>query len=385
MTGGWWPTPDQQLLLRAATHVDREAVARACSQWWAGIDFDRLDGASYRLVPQLHVNLRRHGLEAPDDRIRGVHRQSWYRNQLQYRMLEDVLATLTDAGVDSMVLKGAALALCYYDDIGARPMSDIDLVVPAAEARAVVALLAAHGWRPERPIDEAVLRFTHSVPLLHPDGWELDLHWFGAAGGGHMADATTWAAAERVSIGHASTRALASADELLLAFVHGLGWNVVASVRWLCDAAIVIRASAVDWERLLDQAALRRQVVPLKVGLAAVRDVMDVDVPDRVLRRTRELPVAWWEHLEHEARRRPWDVAWGTVVNHVIGYLRSRRGAGAVQALRGTPQYITWRLGLERLRDLPLALRAYVQRLQARRDDVERASVEHRGPPLQGW
>ena len=74
------------------------------------------------------------------------------RNDIYSRVLREVLDAFNAAGIDAVVLKGAALAHVLYPAVGLRPMSDIDLLVDPQLTRRAQALLAELGFfAPARP------------------------------------------------------------------------------------------------------------------------------------------------------------------------------------------------------------------------------------------
>jgi hypothetical protein len=125
-SGGFRPTARQELLLRAALLPTAEAGA-AWSEWAAGPAMDNLDEGSYRLLPLVYRNLKaqriQHRLMGT---LKGLYRRAWCENQLLFHRTVGVLESLRKAGIPTLLLKGAALALEYYKDLGARPMSDLD-------------------------------------------------------------------------------------------------------------------------------------------------------------------------------------------------------------------------------------------------------------------
>src|SRR5690606_29954018 len=61
--------------------------------------------------------------------------------------LAEALEVLREGGVRSMLLKGAALAVTAYEGgFPDRPMEDVDVLVPDAEASAAYELLRNAGW-----------------------------------------------------------------------------------------------------------------------------------------------------------------------------------------------------------------------------------------------
>ena len=68
------------------------------------------------------------------------------------RIVAEIVEGLTGAGIPLLVLKGAALAQLVYEDPARRPMRDVDLLVPRAEARRASGILRGLGLtRTERP------------------------------------------------------------------------------------------------------------------------------------------------------------------------------------------------------------------------------------------
>lgn len=60
--------------------------------------------------------------------------------------LREILAAFSAAGVPLLPLKGSVLAALYYEDAAARPMADIDVLLPPEHQEAGEALLAGLGY-----------------------------------------------------------------------------------------------------------------------------------------------------------------------------------------------------------------------------------------------
>lgn len=109
-------------------------------------------------------------------------------NRLRAARMETAAAACVDAlarqGVDVVVLKGAHTAHAYFPDPGARPASDIDLLVRAGHAGAAETALRAVGLvEAGRGARESSWRPAHgsasprSLTLAHADDpWSVDLH-----------------------------------------------------------------------------------------------------------------------------------------------------------------------------------------------------------------
>jgi hypothetical protein len=65
-----------------------------------------------------------------------------------------VLAAFQTAGIDALILKGAALAYLVYPEPGLRSMRDVDVLVSKSQARQAQALLAELGFNAPPPGDD---------------------------------------------------------------------------------------------------------------------------------------------------------------------------------------------------------------------------------------
>jgi hypothetical protein len=100
--------------------------------------------------------------------------------KLLERRLYQSLRLLSDAGIEVILLKGAAIALTVYRRFEERPMADLDLLVDPARAQEAHELLQQNGWRLNtvgHPAD-AWDTHHHLPPLLDTggSGLRLELH-----------------------------------------------------------------------------------------------------------------------------------------------------------------------------------------------------------------
>jgi hypothetical protein len=282
--------PVHERILQVALLRDGEAGAR----WRAlrrDIDLDDLwDGKALDVLPLVYRALIDEGADDPDlPRLRGVHRRTWFANQLRFRALAEALRLLSAAEVDTLVLKGSAWALTAYSDIGLRPMHDCDIVVrPGAVERALEAL-SAGGWtaRGQLPANHAVRH--QEIDVVDPDAWVIDLHWHVARwlvpwGEEWNGDEPYWARSVPLDVSGVATRALEPTDALLHAVVHGArgGWR--EAPQWVPDAVFIMeRADSIEWDRLVDTAVSRNLALPVRTGLQYLRTRFEVAVPSTVV------------------------------------------------------------------------------------------------------
>ncbi len=176
---------------------------------------ETLDPESYRLLPLLHSNLRRLGVDEPAlVRYGSVYKKTWYRNQLSFQTLATVLRVLHEAGIETLVLKGVALALRYYPHIGLRPMNDFDVLVPTDKMAAALDALRAKGWTPVplpngRRFSPTAASLYHSWGFRNGARGELDLHWHACADSCQRdADQAFWSASLPFTVKAEATRTL---------------------------------------------------------------------------------------------------------------------------------------------------------------------------------
>ena len=283
---GCWPTPNQELLLRAALS-QRELALESWNEWRRKVNIDVIDYGSHRLIPQLYRNLQRHGVNDPlMERLKGVYRYYLYKNEILMHRIGSLLTAFEDAGIRTMVLKGAALIQLYYRESGLRPMLDADVLVHAHQAEQAMEVLTGLQWKPRYPRPQTRIPIFHSTPFVDEGGRQVDLHWhlfwecFNAKD-----DDGYWQNAIPIKIGGVQTLALSPTNQLLHTCWHGARWNEVPPIRWVADAMAILAASAeeINWPGLLEKAQRHRIVSPVKDSLEYLKKKFDAPVPDSVL------------------------------------------------------------------------------------------------------
>ena len=300
------PTDDQELLLEAA--IGSPDVARAAwSEWQEQNELDDVDFGAQRLLPLVYRHLVELGVDDPDlGRLKGLYRRSWYRNQIVFRWAGEMLETLRAAGLETMLLKGAALSTLYYRDPGVRPMDDVDILVRSEQAEAALDVLEEAGWAPVTQVPrEVFLTVRHAEQLSRPDGAGVDLHWNVLWQPGR--DDDFWESAVEMTIGGEPTRALCPSDQLLHACVHGAAWNPLPPIRWVADALTVLDGASdvIDWERLVAQARARRATVALSGELAYLSERFGAAVPASVVEELSLTRARLHERIGHRAAQSP--------------------------------------------------------------------------------
>jgi hypothetical protein len=373
------PTASQELLLRACLAPDDDALA-AWERWCARTDLDRIDEESFRHLPLAWYRLQD---AAPRDRTfeiaKGVYRRAWYRNQLLLRELGEVLDVLAGARVDAMLLKGSSLATRYYPNPATRPMVDLDVLVPHAEAERAIALLQRQGWRPVKHTPpQRLLRYAHAVSLVR-DQTNLDLHW-NALWPQRRADADRpfWESALQIEHHGRPVHVLAPTDELFHACMHGArqsqnaySWAPVPLIRWVTDAFMIERSCAVDWVRISALCERFHARLHLRDAFRYLREAFGFPVPEDLL--------AEWSRARSRADELHYELAltpraprffaalprfrfWKSyrMKTYIERHASGMHGASLARDLAGFPPYVIAfvkaDLDAERLRDIPAQL-----------------------------
>jgi hypothetical protein len=349
------PTPEQELLLRAAL-LQGEAAAAAWEEWRARVDINRVDAGSYRLLPLLYANLRSLGAarEPLLEKLKGIYRHTWYKNNLLLHRTAGLLRHFRETGLDVLVLKGAALLALYYEDLGLRPMADIDILVREERAGLTASLLQGQGWRSKRNF-ETQRRSRHSVLFLDDSGQQLDLHWYLLRECRYPdADREFWDNAVPVRIAGVESRTLGPADQLLHTCVHGYQWSDIPPIRWVADALTIIQGGEgnLDWRYLVEQVRTRGLVLPMRETLAYLRESLFAPVPETTLEALWREPTSAADRVIYAITTSPRPSP-GYALVLWRSYSRAIPGAGFLRRLIGFPGHIRDLWGFKHFWQLP--------------------------------
>lgn len=306
---GCWPTPAQELLLRAAL-LQGEQAFESWNEWRRKVNIDVIDYGSHRMVPQLYRNLQRHGIkDAQIDRLKGVYRYYLYKNEILMHRVGSLLAAFAEAGIDTMVLKGAALIQLYYRESGLRPMLDADVLVHASQAEQAMELMSELEWKAVRyKQPQRRIPIVHSTPFEDSGGRQVDLHWHLFWECFNAKDVENyWKHAIPIQIGGVQTLALSHTDQLLHTCWHGARWNEVPPIRWVADAMAILGSSAgeIDWAGLLEKTQRHRIVLPVKDSLEYLKKKFDAPVPETVLASLSSIRISEIERENYEVTLNP--------------------------------------------------------------------------------
>jgi hypothetical protein len=293
------PGPTQDLLLKAALQPDADRAAEAAAEWSAQADLDTLDFGSLLLLPQLANRAEPVIDDAElDAQIAKVARFSWLRTELLSRQVAPALGSFVDAGIEPVLIKGAALVHAHGAPARLRPMFDVDVLVSREEVFEASRLLVAAGFRSELDAaltrgDEHALSFEHSAAFRHENGAEIDLHW--SAMHAMRRPEVTESLRERsvpASVLGTQLRALSAEDALVVAVAHGMPWAGNSGVRWVGDAVHLLhKYDDLDWDRIVGNARDWRMSPQLLDALDYLGEVAGIATPPGARRELSRAPV----------------------------------------------------------------------------------------------
>ncbi len=351
-------------LLRAAL-LDGEPAARA----WAAARPEFLVPARQRapqvrwMTPLLAQNLERQGIH--DELLVEMLAERELTAERNGRLFEHVaqlVLALESAGIQVMLLKGAALVAGNATASSVRPMSDVDILVPQSTARRAWQITVDAGWTPRHEVTDWFVQVKHAAHLADEDGCQLDLHWYvfedSCAPG---IDAGIWLRSVPAQIGTIAVRRPSAADALLHACVHGARWTRTPGIRWATDAYQVMTTRDVDWSVAISEARRRAFVVRFRSTLRYLRRTLAAPVPVEVERELGATGAGFVERLEHAALAHE-QKRLGALPSYFFAFHRAHRHE-LPEALLDFPAYLAAAWGVDTPADLA---RAAIARAQSR-------------------
>jgi len=268
-------------LLSAPQNAENQPLDELDDATWESlISLAESEGAA----PLLYSRFQAGGWPAGiSSRARASLTGAYYRSVARYSLLklelEKILNALADADIPAVVLKGMALAGRIYPDPALRPMSDLDLLIPAGKVKAALGCLEGCGYRVQKSS-------YHTVLWGGPGGQvNVELHWSltpGLNGRGQENGLNIlWKSAYPLEdlpglAFDPETDLLYLAAHLILQ--HGGRPRLI----WLYDLHLYLSAHAarLDWPALFERAALLGWELPLAAALSQTQTKLGSPLPE---------------------------------------------------------------------------------------------------------
>jgi len=347
--------------LRAALLKGTDAV-EAWKEWQSDTDWEgHLDNGSFRLLPLLYVNLRRLQVKDPlMGKLKGIYLKAWYENQRLFFEASKIIDYLHNEGIQTIVLKGIPLAVLHYRNYGVRPMSDIDILVPASQAVLTADALKRAGWSPTAYESlDVPMQYRHSQQFIGESGTEVDLHWNIMMESTRVDPASDfWSKAVPIKIQGVPSNALDPTDMLFHVIVHGIKWNEEPPIRWIADAMTIIQSPdlQIDWPRIISHAKKYMVSLQVREGLHYLYEQFRAPVPETIMDEINNVPVSHLERFEYRRLISNGKYYSGTLLGgfptYLIEYLRLTKDSAFLPAMARFPKYLQYVMHKKSMRQL---------------------------------
>jgi hypothetical protein len=255
------------------------------------------------------------------------------RESLRLRRLFD------DANLPVLFVKGAALSVLAFGNLGLRAAQDIDLFIAYETVPAATELILCAGYRrfdPSPDVSDAQLRLImqlrKDLGFVHETtGLQIELHWRLLLNPHAMVESSIMRASRIVPLGAAGLRTLGEEDLFAYLCMHGAlhWWN---RLKWLADVNALLAFTPEDGvERLVRTANARGAGRAAAQGLLLCRRLLGTTIPHRLAATLAKGPTVRWLEMtalnamllgqgEHD----PHGVRFGTTRGSLSTFLLSR-------------------------------------------------------------
>lgn len=214
---------------------------------------------------------------------------SFHMSCLEQLVVEST-ACLNRAGIEYVLLKGAALSCAVYGSFQERPMIDVDLLVRPDQGHAAVQALLRAGWvKGANEVGDADLfQHHHFPPLFDPNGIvSAEVHTSLLPPGAPFGITTdeVFAAANTISFRETSARVPSALYLLLHTCIHFAWSHLFRTGAWRTfrDIDTLVNTNEINWTGFTELARSHRAETCCFWALHLAHELIGVSVPDDVL------------------------------------------------------------------------------------------------------
>jgi hypothetical protein len=291
------PNCSIDLLLQANLAPDDRAV-RAWREWLRVRCVEDATRSEARLLAPLARRIANFDPSSPfRARLEGLTKAYWLQSQLIIRDAVSALDILTNAGIDCLLLKGAAYYAQGLASANRRIMGDMDVLVPPHAFSLASDLLCKAGWSPQHARIPVRDEITISENYRHGEYGDIDLHRcvFHFCRRDPGLDANLWENARSTQLLGRSILIPSVADIIVISIAHGVGNG---DGDWAIDVDSCIRNFQVEWDRVAHIAERRGLIPAVLAGLTYLKTLGSA-VPQSVLDCLRNARPTVGEYLKY--------------------------------------------------------------------------------------
>lgn len=238
-----------------------------------------------RLLPLLYKNLLANNFKL-DKKFQTVLRTAQVREELRSKTFQNVfrktLHSLKNSNFPYTLLKGTLLAETIYSDWSLRHCHDIDILVARSHLVAAERMLKNAGYeRPEgaRPIS------NNDVTVCHHSNLPIEIHsdLFPV----HFYQPPMHDLLERrrsVNIAGVELPVFSPTDNLYHVIGHAACSRSRETLRWICDAHMIIEKQQIDWDLFLSLILQSKMSIPFGIFLNYLKDEFAAPIPEKVIK-----------------------------------------------------------------------------------------------------
>jgi hypothetical protein len=219
-----------------------------------------------------------------------------------------VKAVFAEERIEMIPYKGPALAASVYRDLGARPFTDLDILIHANDIPHAVELLTSIGYQVIRPKSLTQARkslqalwlrqlvkhspWAYQIVLWHPAlETMVEIHWRVMSKYIFPSNADQlWEDLQPISVAGSRVHSLSPENLLWFLCVHASKhqWE---RLRWLCDIAELIRANPdLNWSKVIEQTAHLKIQRRLYIGLLLASRLLGAPIPAAIEEKINRTP-----------------------------------------------------------------------------------------------
>ncbi len=288
ITPKWaWPTGGLDKLLSAAVAKDYDTGLGAAKAWFATTDIDHASHAEHRLLAAVS---HRYGSDLSDlaeyPRLQGMQRMLWAKALIASKEVKPAIKMVVDAGIDVMLLKGAARTAMDESAFKTRISYDVDLLVRPEDFELAFQMLTSAGWTPSSGESNLCiargLPGRRSVNMFSGHFGDIDLHQFGYGPDGAVSglEQGIWDTAPKATYFDVPVLIPCPEHAVAMAITHS-GRDGHRHSDWVVDCATYTQLEGFDWSALRAAIQILGQGPIADATFGYLRDKQGLSVPAR--------------------------------------------------------------------------------------------------------
>lgn len=291
--------PETRLILLSLSSKKNDEIVhslRALSSqkidWSYILSFSRHNG----IAPLLFHNLNRYAVaESMPEGIRQTFKKIYhsvgFQNALYLEELQHLLHIFEQAGIRTVILKGAAILEDVFRNIALRQMADLDVLVQEEDLDIVGLKLSESGYVPnehEHTKEWYREQHHHLAPYYHPDrkiAVEIHHHIIPPENHFGIEIEKLWERAQPIHIGNIRTFTLSPEDLIIHLCLHlAYCGGFIGGLRSLADIDQAIRyyGDRMDWNLLVKESCKHYCINFVYYPLYLSKDLLNTEIDDNI-------------------------------------------------------------------------------------------------------